>query len=136
MRRLRSQHPNFWLVVVGDVAALTWLGLVYLLVPTRGDSFRVVTALVPLKVSALGFLAAAALIGGGLWRSWKVFRAGLAVGAFMASVFALSFLLALVDDVAGGREANAPGSPATLGFLAWCLIAQSREPRTNPDAQQ
>jgi hypothetical protein len=131
---LRNTHPNFWLVASGSAAALAWLGFGYLLIDQSSTNFRYVDIVAPVPVFGAAYLTAAALIVVGMRTMPMVFRTGLAFGAGINLFFAVCFFLAIVEDYQETGSVRGSGAPALYGFLAVCLIAQSREPRSNPDA--
>lgn len=136
---LRSDHPNFWLVVVvvGDLMAMSLLGLSYCFAGNTSTNWRVIETVLPLEVFGVFWIACAASLVVGLWGQRPVwFRLGLSAGAAVGAMMALGQAAAVVDDLVHRGEAPAAGGPALYLFLATCLVAQSREPRSNPHASR
>ncbi len=132
---LRNQHPNFWLVVIGDIVAFAWLGCAFTFVNNTSTTFRVIESVAPIRLFGIVELGLAAALLYGLVRSPTVFRVALNIGAGVVTLFAIGMASAIVDDLIEMGKTPAASAPALHLFFAICLVAQSREPRTNPDAQ-
>lgn len=131
---LRRTHPNFWLVVVGDVIGLGWIGAALTFVNNTSTTWRYIEALAPLEVFGVLFLASAALLVYGLARQPALFRLGLAAGAALCSLFAFGLTEAILADLIDRGDTPGAAAPGLFTMAAVQLVAQAREPRSNPDA--
>ena len=133
---LRQTHPNFWLVIVGDVIAFAGLGWAFTFVTNTSPAWRYTEQVAPLRVFGVAYLVLCAALVAGLWWSPRLFRAALAGGVGVTSIFCLGLAASVAVDVWQTGAAPGAGGPFVYLFLAICLTAQAREPRTNPDAQR
>lgn len=131
---LRTNHPNFWLVVVGDVIGLAWLGIAFTFIVNTSPTWRTIEDVAPLRTFGLIFLALATALVIGVIRAPMLFRYALGAAVGVLSLFAIGTSAAIVDDLTHKGSTPGAAAPGLFTFFAICLIAQAREPRTNPDA--
>ena len=131
---LRKQHPNFWLVVVGDFLTLSWLGIANTFIVNTSPAWRVIEQVASMRTFGITFMALSCALLYGIFRSVWVFRLSLSLAAGAVALFGIGLGSVVVSDVIATGRTPGAGGPAMYFFFAICLVAQSREPRTNPDA--
>lgn len=131
--RLHRTHPNFFLVLCGEVVAAATVGISWIADPARwagSDAFgpaRDVSPWEGMRFWGVGFLLVASMIVAGLVGTWRWVQRGLILGAVLWMLGATAFMVALLQ----GRSVGSSG-PAWWLVLAIQAIAQVGEPPSNP----